>query len=193
MLNIIIPDHLGECMDQAIADLLAKQEITETLYRIARGTDRGDVELYASGFHEDGEDYHGLVNGPVRHILANLAGSKLLFTQHAISNVLIEFDGGDLAWVESLFTSFHQGRNADGSLRDEALRGRYFDRFERRGGAWKIARRVVLWDWSQVLPSAGDTWFDLMRRRPGTEDRYIFGRRDREDMVYTRRLPPGFA
>jgi hypothetical protein len=180
-------------MDNAVTALLAKQEITETLYRIARGTDRGDVELYASGFHDDGEDYHGLLNGPVRRILDNLANSKLLFTQHTISNVLIEFEGDDIAWVESLFTSFHQGRNDDGSLRDEALRGRYFDRFERRGGRWKIARRVVLWDWSAVVPSSEDTWFDLMRRRAGTEDKFIFGRRDREDMVYTRHLPAGFA
>src|ERR1700712_2126745 len=107
-------------MDQAITELLAKQEMTETLYRIARGTDRGDVELYASGFHDDGEDYHGLANGPVKNILANLAASQLLFTQHAISNVLIEFEGADLAWAESCFCSFHQGRDADGALRDEA-------------------------------------------------------------------------
>jgi hypothetical protein len=179
-------------MEEAIAELLAKQEITETLYRVARGTDRGDVELYGSGFHEDGEDYHGLVNGPVRKILDNLASSKLLFTQHAISNVLIEFEDANTAWVESCFSSSHQGRNANGSLRDEAIRGRYFDRFEQRGGPWKIARRAVLWDWSQVLPSADDTWIDMMRRRPGTEDKFIFGRRDREDMIYTRELPAGF-
>jgi hypothetical protein len=180
-------------MDQAVADLLAKQEITETLYRIARGTDRGDVELYASGFHEDGEDFHGIANGPVKNILANLAASKLLFTQHAISNVLIELEG-DVAWAESCFTSFHQSRTEDGSLRDEAIRGRYFDRFERRGvGRWKIARRAVLWDWSQVVPSAENTWVDMVRRRSGAEDKFIMGRRDRQDMVYTRQLPAGFV
>ena len=58
--------------EKAIAELLAKQEITEALYRIARGTDRGDLALFASGFHEDGEDYHGLSNGPVANIIANL-------------------------------------------------------------------------------------------------------------------------
>jgi hypothetical protein len=175
----------------AIANLLAKQEITEVLYRIARGTDRGDVELFASGFHEDGTDYHGLANGPVRNILAVLSRSKLLLTQHSISNVLIELEG-DVARVESCFTSFHQSRDDDGKLWDETLRGRYLDRFERRAdAAWKIARRVVLWDWSRVEPSAA-TWFDRMRQRPGAEDRFIFGRRDRSDMVYTDTLPDGF-
>lgn len=178
-------------MDQAIANLLAKQEITEVLYRVARGTDRGDVELYASAFHEDATDYHGTANGAVEQIVNNLAKTRLLLTQHQISNVLIDLDG-DTARVESLFTSFHQGRDAEGGLIDETLRGRYLDRFERReGGAWKIARRVVLWDWSRIEPS-GPTWFDHVRQRPGIDGRFIFGRRDREDMVYTHQLPAGF-
>jgi hypothetical protein len=178
-------------MDPRYEALLDKQEITETLYKVARATDRGDVELFAACFHADGEDYHGLANGPVANILAVLGKSRLLLTQHAITNVLIDLDG-DGARVESCFNARHQGRDERGRLWDEAIRGRYLDRFERRGDrAWKIARRVVLWDWSQVEPS-GETWFDRMRQRPGTEDRYIFGRRDREDMVYTHSLPPGF-
>lgn len=178
-------------VDQALTELLAKQEITETLYRIARGTDRGDVELYAAGFHEDATDYHGMLNGPASRVIANLAKSKLLMTQHSISNILIELDG-QIARVESLFTSFHQASDASGELSDETLRGRYLDLFEMRdGGPWKIARRVVLWDWSRVEPS-GATWFERMNERGGMEDRYIFGRRDREDMSYTYKLPPGF-
>ena len=174
----------------AIAALLDKQAITEVLYRIARGTDRGDVALFASGFHPDGEDYHGLANGPVSAILDTLGRSTLLLTQHLIGNVLIELEG-DSARVESLFTSFHQRRNPDGSLWDETLRGRYLDLFERRAGAWKIARRVVVWDWSREEPAVA-TWFDHVRARPGTEDRFLFGRRDRQDMVYSFDLPPGF-
>jgi ketosteroid isomerase-like protein len=179
-------------MEQALADLLAKQEITEVLYRIARGTDRGDVELYASGFHEDGTDFHGLANGSVHNILANLAKSTLLYTQHSITNVLVDLDG-DVARVESCFDSAHQSRDADGRLEDEAIRGRYLDLFERRdGGPWKISRRVVVWDWSRVQP-AGETWFDRMRQRPGVDDRFVFGRRDRADMVYTFDLPEELA
>jgi 3-phenylpropionate/cinnamic acid dioxygenase small subunit len=178
-------------MDKAIADLLAKQEITEVIYRVARATDRGDIDLYASCFHRDATDYHGLANGHVNNILAVLARSKLLLTQHAITNVLIELDGAR-AQAESCFSSFHQSRDESGKLWDEAIRGRYLDRLEcRADGSWKIARRVVLWDWSRVEPS-GDTWFDRMRMRPGVEDRYIFGRRDRQDMLYTDTLPEGF-
>ena len=181
--DLFVVDQFGA----AVRELVAKQEITEVLYRIARGTDRGDIELYASGFHDDGLDYHGLANGPVRHILANLAQSPLLLTQHSISNVLIDISG-DRARVESYFTSFHQSRDSGDRLLDETVRGRYLDRFERREGVWKITRRVVVWDWSRVEPS-GESWFDRMRRRPGVDDKFIFGRRDRQDMVYTDELP----
>ena len=173
--------------EKAIAELLAKQEITEALYRIARGTDRGDLALFASGFHEDGEDYHGLSNGPVANIIANLGRSTVLCTQHLLGNISIELDA-DTGKVESLFTSFHQRRDVEGQLWDETLRGRYLDLFTRRNGAWKIARRVVVWDASRVEPAAA-SWFDLMRQRPGADDRYVFGRRDQTDMVYTFELP----
>lgn len=178
-------------MEQAIADLLAKQEITEALYRIARGTDRGDVELYADGFHEDATDFHGMLNGSARRVAENLARSKLLLTQHSLSNILIELDG-DTARVETLFTSFHQALDTHGTLSDETLRGRYLDRFERRdAGPWKIARRIVVWDWSRVEPS-GATWFERMKQRGNMEERYIFGRRDRNDISYTHKLPDDF-
>lgn len=175
----------------AIDELISKQQITEVLYRIARGTDRGDVELFASCFHPDGTDYHGLANGPVSNILAVLGRSKLLLSQHAITNVLIDLNG-DAARVESCFNALHQSRDDQGQLQDEMIRGRYLDHFERREDrVWKVQQRVVVWDWSRIQPS-GDTWFDLVRKRPGVEDRFIFGRRDREDMVYTNRLPADF-
>ena len=111
----------------------------------------------------------------------------MLCTHHLLGNILIDLDG-DVARVETLFTSFHQRRDAEGQLWDETLRGRYLDRFERRVGAWKIARRVVVWDASRVEQAAG-SWFDLMRERPGADDRFVFGRRDPCDMVYSFELP----
>lgn len=177
--------------DDAMADMYSKHQITEVLYRIARATDRADIELYASCFHEEGTDYHGLVNGPVSNILGVLARSKLLLSQHAITNVLIDLDG-DNARVESCFNALHQSKDDQGQLWDEMIRGRYLDHFERRGDRnWKVIQRVVVWDWSRIQPS-GETWFDLVRKRPGAENRFIFGRRDREDMVYTNTLPAGF-
>jgi hypothetical protein len=176
-------------IDPAIAALIAKQQITETLHLVARGTDRGDVDLYASCFHADGTDYHGLANGPMQNLLKVLGTSKLLYTQHAITNVLIDLIDADTATSEACFNASHQSRDVDGQVWDEEIRGRYLDRFERRGRAsWKIAQRVVLWDWSRMMPS-GKSWFDHVRERPGADDRFVFGRRDREDFLYTRTLP----
>lgn len=178
-------------MQDAVTGLLAKQEITEVLYRIARATDRADVELFASCFHPGGTDYHGLANGPVENILSTLGRSRLLLSQHAISNVLIDLDG-ERARSESCFNALHQSQDEQGGLVDEMIRGRYLDRFEKGGGGWKIRRRVVLWDWSRIQTS-GETWIDMVRRRPGVDDRFIFGRRDRQDMVYTDALPAGLG
>jgi hypothetical protein len=145
--------------------------------------------MYGSSFHADGEDFHGMVNGHVSKILEAVNASTLLFTQHAVSNILIELNG-DGARAESYFTSFHQFRDEQGMVWDEAIKGRYLDEL-RRGPdmIWKIQRRVVVWDWSRIEPPRG-SWFDRMRMRPGTEDRFIFGRRDKKDLVYTYTLPP---
>lgn len=180
-------------MDKKLEALLAKQEIAETLYLIARGTDRQDVALFASGFHEDAADYHGLANGPVKNILGVLGQSKLLASQHSITNILIDLDlDGEVAHVECCFNAFHQSRDEAGTLWDEELRGRYFDRFERRADQrWLIAERTVLWDWSRLQPSR-ETWIDRVSKRPGAENRFIYGRRDKSDMVYTRRRPDDF-
>ena len=55
--------------------------------------------------------------------------------------------------------------------------GRYVDRFERRDGEWRIARRTVVHDWSRQLPTAPES---LGLPLAG----FAQGRRDRTDPVY---------
>jgi hypothetical protein len=52
---------------------------------------------------------------------------------------------GDVAAVESAF--FALQAPAATHTRQTLLCGRYVDRFERRGGAWRIAARSVVYDW----------------------------------------------
>jgi hypothetical protein len=61
--------------------------------------------------------------------------------------------------------------------------GRYLDRFERREGEWRIAKRVVVPEWHSRLD------FTPMQRPSGIEH---WTRRDRQDLSYTRPLadPP---
>jgi hypothetical protein len=65
----------------------------------------------------------------------------------------------------------HDGRDVD----DLVMGIRYLDRFERRGGEWRIARREVRYEWQRLDP--------LDPREPD----WTLGSRDRLDPVYTSR------
>jgi hypothetical protein len=69
---------------------------------------------------------------------------------HHIGNVLIELDA-DQAWTEAYFVAY-QRTLQEGVETDTSFGGRYVDRFERRGGVWKIAERTTVYDWTRVDP-----------------------------------------
>jgi hypothetical protein len=56
--------------------------------------------------------------------------------------------------VETYLTS-HSVCDSEEGERLDRLGARYADRFERRDGAWKIARRTVVHDWSYSEPYRG--------------------------------------
>ena len=95
---------------------------------------------------------------------------------HQITNVLIELDG-DRATSEAYVTvALWPPPAADGGQTELVGRGRYLDRWERRGDVWAIAHRLHLLDMSSAIPvtrtpvSAGSTRderdgsFDFMTR-----------------------------
>ena len=56
---------MGDRRDGALTldDLLAREEITDVVKALARGTDRLDRELMASCYHPDGTDDHNVFRG----------------------------------------------------------------------------------------------------------------------------------
>ena len=77
-----------------LAELLAKQEITELLYRYCRGVDRLDMELVRSCYHPDATDSHGTFEGTVdeylvwsERLLRRYTGSV-----HMVLNMLVEIE-----------------------------------------------------------------------------------------------------
>jgi hypothetical protein len=72
-----------------------------------------------------------------------------------IGNILIQLNG-EKAEVESYFYGFHRVRSEDGKPHDTIGSGRYLDNFERRGGEWRIAKRVVMTDWFRDYPDSAD-------------------------------------
>ncbi|MDX6739530.1 nuclear transport factor 2 family protein [Actinocorallia sp. A-T 12471] len=80
-------------------------------------------------------------------------------TSHNLGNSLIEFDGPEVAHVETYLNADHQGSERHHWKGDYVkLWARYLDRFELRDGKWLIARRRLLVDWMYRYPADG--WFD---------------------------------
>jgi hypothetical protein len=159
-------------------DVADKQACIELVYRMARAIDRCDETLLRSLFHPDATDDHGVFQGTASDfatwVMPVLAGMKR--TQHFIGNVLIELEG-DVARGESYFIAHHTVTGEAGTDAVSIAAGRYLDRFELRGGEWRVGHRHAVYDWNSQ-GAASDNW---NRDQPGA---WRFGQRGSGDVSY---------
>jgi len=137
---------------EALQAVLDERAIERVLIRYARGVDRCDEALIASVYHEDSYDEHGAFHGTGREFAKWVVGilrDSFEATSHRISNATIELEG-HRARVESYVVAYHKTRSRRSPPKLLVVGGRYLDHFERREGEWRIARRIVVVDWSQV-------------------------------------------
>lgn len=137
-------------METQLQALWDHQQIEKLLATYCRGIDRCDQELLKTVYWPDAIEEHGLFDGKAwdfaDFIVPMLKGMKV--TMHSISNTLIELDG-ERAAAETYVVAYHLVDEADGSQTDLIVGGRYLDRFERRNGEWRIAKRTFVLDWNQ--------------------------------------------
>ena len=159
--------------------LLDERAIRTVLLRYCRGVDRLDRELVRSCYHPDATDDHGSFSGTVDEYLEwvfRILG-RYEITMHFVGNLLVELDpaDADTARAETYGIVFH--RSAGDDPRGNLMTGfRYVDRFERRSGDWRIAKRVAVTEWSRI--DDREQWWPI-------PDGMLTGRRDRTDVVYT--------
>jgi hypothetical protein len=130
---------------------LERQEILDCMVRFSRGMDRFDRDLFLSAFHPDAIIAAGdFVGGPkaLYDWAQPMHDQGQVATQHNLLNHTCEI-AGTTAHTETYYTFV--GRNRDES--NWIAGGRYIDRLERRGGAWRIALRTNLIEWSGLLPT----------------------------------------
>lgn len=141
-------------MDRRIDELLSKQEIYERLCDYMRGQDRLDPVLHRSVFWDDATTDYGIFVGDADGFVAfaQKALTPHKSNHHMIGQVRIDLEG-EVGFGEVYFTAFHRIEQ-DGQDRDLFVAGRYVDRYERRGGVWKIAFRAELVDWSRNDPAS---------------------------------------
>ncbi|MEM6683038.1 MAG: nuclear transport factor 2 family protein [Pseudomonadota bacterium] len=161
-------------MDQdKLQVLLDKQEIEDLCKCYMRGLDRLDHALLRSVYHDDATDHRGFFTGGPDEF-CNLAITMLgehHANHHMLGQMHIDVEG-DVAFGEIYFQAFH--RTVEHGLeRDFFVWGRYVDRYERRGGVWKIAHRTELNDACRTDP-ANDIWLketpEALRGYRGAED-----------------------
>jgi hypothetical protein len=146
-----------------IEELTARVEIHDVLLRYCRGLDRVDMQLVRGSFHPDAwiqfpESLHqGSLDGFVEFLSAEMP--RFVRTMHFLGNSLIEFDGPEVAHVETYLEADHQGSESH-HWKNETVKlwARYLDRFELRDGKWLIARRRLSVDW--MYRYHADRWFD---------------------------------
>jgi hypothetical protein len=164
-------------MDLEIRTLLDRQQILDCIHRYTRGVDRLDVELTLSAYHDDAIDSHGPFCGSPREFVEWLWPRQATrsSSQHFVMNHSVEIDG-DTAHAETYWLVALRHKDVDEITFGG---GRYVDRFERRGGEWRIAVRNVVAEWSSSLTPT-----------PLLGEPYPDGVRDSSDMSYQRPLEP---
>ncbi len=169
-------------MDPRVSALLDKQEIEEVILRYCRGIDRRDFDLVRNCYHADAQDHHGSFSGGVEEYIAwvDKLTTRYRWSMHLVANILVDLGvdqeggDGDKAACETYGVSLHRSDDTKPYM-NLATGFRYLDRFERRAGAWKIAERTAVGEWSMTIPK--DTWWEI------PEDQ-LSGKRDLSDALY---------
>lgn len=141
--------------DADLTTLLDREAIREAVFRYCRGIDRLDEAALRASYWPDATDSHGAYKGSASGFI-DLALPKLRESGrmiHHVGNLSIELRGTQAA-VETYFLAWQRDRGADGGEQETFLAGRYVDRFEKRGSEWRVAARVVVYDWVQALGAA---------------------------------------
>ncbi|MCZ8369047.1 MAG: nuclear transport factor 2 family protein [Porphyrobacter sp.] len=164
---------MGSAEDRfAIIDLAA-------LYM--RGLDRLDGDLLVSQFWPEAACEYGIFSGSPADF-ADFCMAALKDhdrNQHMLGQHLIDFTTPDEAFGEVYYQAYHRTTDEAGAKRDLVIAGRYVDRYERRGGIWKIAYRAELVDWLRDDP-ASDAMLDAAP--------FIIGARKPADPLYDREV-----
>lgn len=173
-------DRLAE-LERKLQYLTDRQEILDTIVRVARANDRFDADLQSSNYHPDG--FHEIASTPVagpevgEH--GNAGHERICDANlHHVTMHSCEIDG-DIAHAESYVMGMFLDKDYK---RSRILSGRYLDRLEKRGGVWKIVVRrstveIVLEGRAEMLN------MPFFRKRG-----YLRGERDKGDLSYVRPL-----
>ncbi len=158
------------------ADRFAIQDLA-ALYM--RGLDRLDGALLEAQFWPDARCEYGIFSGSPADFAAFCMAALESHERnhHMLGQHLVDVSGPDEAYGEVYYQAYHRVFDDAGAARDLFIAGRYVDRYERRGGIWKIAYRSELVDWVRDDPATDG----MVQTAP-----FILGQRKPADPLYDR-------
>ena len=180
-----------------------RAQIQDVMHRWCRAVDRLDLDAIRDLFHLDATDSHGLFNGDVEGLISWIGTrhTTIPFSMHFISNIFIEFSGRDTAIVETyclavqrytadakvaMMTHLSGGVQGEPETEmDMMVCCRYVDRFERRNGEWRIAKRVVVYD--SIMTD------EVPKNGPKMSTGWTSGQRNKTDYIHQARIAAGVA
>jgi hypothetical protein len=151
--------------------IIDREAIRDVIARVARGEDRRHEGLLRGAYWPEATIDFGVMAGGFDDYLGwCVPGSPdIPVTQHMLGQCLIILRG-ETAKAETYVTSYHRVK-AGHEERDTAMGGRYLDVLEKRDGEWKIASRIMLYDWDRDLGVAAD-WSKGLMGMPFAGDHY---------------------
>jgi hypothetical protein len=132
----------------ALATLIAKDQIRELVLLYSRGVDRKDAALLRTLYTRDATDTHGdSFDGNAEDYVQFLERSfpHMRYSGHHVCNHLISVDG-DHAEGEVYAIAWHMIPNGRDGWQEDLMCVRYIDRYRCENGQWRFAKRVVTYD-----------------------------------------------
>jgi hypothetical protein len=138
----------------ALAALIAKDEIRELAQLYSRAIDRRDTALLRTLFTADGTQSLGSAfQGTADELVAMLdqAMPYMRYTGHHVCNHLIAVNG-DQAEGEVYALVYHVLPDGKGGSVEDITGVRYLDQYRKDRGRWRFLRRNGVFDWKRVAP-----------------------------------------
>lgn len=161
-------------MPYNVRQLSDLEEIRELALRYSRGIDRMDPELLRSVYWEDAVDSHGLFRGNRDQLVDFIMDEhdRWRATMECVLNHLIEFDEGGRSARGEIYMITYMFRDGQRGSIIDSWYGRVLDRYEERGGEWRISERICVHEADTSEPVTGTMRLPLAEFLRGSFDRH---------------------
>lgn len=158
-----------------------REAIRDIITAYAHAIDRRRWDIMQNLFHDDAEFAFGTLVGDWKSFVeqAQAVIDPCVATQHQLGQIMFGFEGDTICHTETYMTAMHtipagypmpEIFPPKDEIYSAVIAGRYVDRFEKRSGEWRIAKRTGLYDWREFRVVEGVDMSELGEEACGFHD-----------------------